>query len=107
VASHWQLSPAQQRQVLDLLSDIGLHIVHQARGPVPLLTFGRLMLEELGPAGAPAFPLAQFADALKHVIRDMRHDRLRVMSPSDFPAVGYVYNAQDPETWPVRSSSTI
>ena len=38
------------------------------------------------------------------VIREMRHDRLQVMSPSEFLGVGYVYNAHDPDTWPVRSS---
>lgn len=100
----WQLSAEQQQQVLDLLSDIGLHIVTEARGPVPLLTFGRRMLERLEPSNGMPCPLPEFADALKHVIRNMRHDRLRVMSPSDFAGVGYVYNAQDPETWPVRSS---
>ena len=45
-----------------------------------------------------------FADALKRVIREMDHERLRVMSPTDFIGVGYVYNAADPETWPIRSS---
>jgi hypothetical protein len=100
----WQLSSDQQRQLLDLLSDIGLHIVHEARGPVPLLTFGRRVLDRLEPSNGSGYPLPQFADALKRVIRDMGHDRLRVMSPSDFVGVGYVYNAQDPETWPVRSS---
>jgi hypothetical protein len=103
-ASSWRLSADQQRQVLDLLSDIGLDIVHEARGPVPLLIFGRRVLERLGPANGLSYPLPQFADALKRVIRDMRHDRLRVMSPSDFPGVGYVYNVQDRETWPVQSS---
>jgi hypothetical protein len=49
-------------------------------------------------------PLPLFADALKRVIRDMRHDRLRVMSPTDFLGVGYVYNAHDRESWPVQSS---
>lgn len=29
---------------------------------------------------------------------------LRVMSPTEFLGVGYVYDADDPETWPVRSS---
>ena len=100
----WQFSPQQQRQLLDLLSDIGLHIVQEARGPVPLITFGRRVLEHLDPSDGSAYPLPQFADALKRVIREMRHDRLRVMAPSDFMGVGYVYNAQDPDTWPVRSS---
>jgi len=100
----FQFSPQQQRQMLDLLSDIGLHIVHEARGPVPLMTFGRRVLEQLGPSDELSYPLPQFADALKRVIREMRHDRLQVMSPSDFMGVGYVFNAQDPDTWPVRSS---
>ena len=104
----WKISAAQHRELLDLLSEIGLDIVSEARGPVPLLTFGRRVLERLHatrPPERPVPPLPHFADALKRVIRDMRHDRLRVMSPSDFLGVGYVYNAQDPETYPVRSAN--
>jgi hypothetical protein len=105
----WNLSPQQHRQLLDLLSEIGLNIVDEARGPVPLMTFGRRVLERLEmtrSAGAKSVPpLPHFADALKKVIRDMRHDRLRVMSPTDFLGVGYVYNAQDPNTYPVRSAN--
>ena len=104
----WNLSAEQHRQLLDLLSEIGLDIVHEARGPVPLLTFGRRVLERLHARQSPARPLPplpHFADALKRVIRDMRHDRLRVMAPTDFPGVGYVYNVQDPETYPVRSAN--
>ncbi|WP_428936932.1 hypothetical protein [Fontivita pretiosa] len=102
----WQLSPQQQQQVLELLSQIGLGIVSEARGPVPLLTFGRRVLERLRMHPAePPVPLPHFADALKRVIRQMDHQHLRVLSPNtDFPGVGYVYNADDPETWPVRSS---
>jgi hypothetical protein len=104
----WNLSPQQHRQLLDLLSEIGLNIVDEARGPVPLMTFGRRVLERLEMTRAsdrPVPPLPHFADALKKVIRDMRHDRLRVMSPTDFVGVGYVYNAQDPDTYPVRSAN--
>ena len=107
----WHLTPEQHRQVLELLSEIGLGIVDEARGPVPLMTFGRRVLERLDTWGSPGqstqggrpVPLPHFADALKRVIRDMQHDRLRVMSPTDFIGVGYVYNAQDPETYPFRS----
>ena len=99
----WQLSPAQREQLLELLSGIGLQIVEETRGPVPLLTFGRRVLERLESDRA-VVPLPPFAEALKRIIRDMNHDRLRVMSPSTFPGVGYVYNATDPETWPIRSS---
>jgi hypothetical protein len=100
------LSAEQHRQVLDLLSDIGLRIIAEQRGPVPLLVFGRRMLERLGTSRrfVDPIPLPHFADALKHIIRDMEHERLRVMSPSDFPGVGYVFNARDPETWPVQTS---
>jgi hypothetical protein len=103
----WEPSPAQRQLMLDLLSRIGLDIVAEARGPVPLTTFGRRVLERLGPHHLRPFgPLTQlqFADGLKAVIRDMAHDRLRVMSPTNFPGVGYIFNASDPDTWPVRTS---
>ena len=94
--------------MLELLSRIGLDIVAEARGPVPLTTFGRRMLERLGPQQLQPFGLLtqlQFADGLKVVIREMGHDRLRVMAPpTDFPGVGYIFNASDPDTWPVRTS---
>ena len=99
----WALSPDQHRQLLSLLSEIGLHIVRESRGPVPLLAFGRRMLEQLD-VRRDAVPLPHFADALKRLIRDMRHEQLRVMSPTDFLGVGYVYNAADPDTWPIRTS---
>jgi hypothetical protein len=101
----WELTGDQHRQLLDLLSRIGLSIVEEARGPVPLLTFGRRMMERLEAqqhARRPSLPL--FADALKKIIRDMGDERLRVMSPTEFLGVGYVYNAADPETWPVKTS---
>jgi hypothetical protein len=98
------LTNEQHQQLLDLLSEIGLGIIRDARGPVPLLTFGRRVMERLETHKTHVLPLPQFADALKRIIRDMRHDRLRVMSPTDFVGVGYVYNAQDPDTWPVRTS---
>jgi hypothetical protein len=100
----FNLSVEQHEQLLELLGEIGLGIVSEVRGPVPLLTFGRRVLERLQTRRSESVPLPHFADALKRVIRDMQHERLRVMSPSDFPGVGYVYNAHDPETWPVRSS---
>jgi hypothetical protein len=70
---------------------------------VPLLTFGRRVLERLESQHGASIPHPHFAAALKRIIRDMQHDRLRIMSPSDFPGVGYVFNADDPETWPVKS----
>ena len=101
-APTWDLSPELHQRLLELLAEIGLDIVQEARGPVPLLTFGRRVLERLETPRAVPVPL--FADALKRVIRDMADDRLRVMSPTDFVGVGYIYNAEDPDTWPVQSS---
>jgi hypothetical protein len=98
----WDLTPELHERLLQLISEIGLDIVQEARGPVPLLTFGRRVLERLDTPRAVPVPL--FADALKRVIRDMGDERLRVMSPTDFLGVGYIYNAEDPETWPVRTS---
>ncbi len=66
------------------------------------MTFGRRVLDRLGTAGDGDVPLPDFVDALKRVIREMRDERLRVLSPTDFIGVGYVYNATDPETWPIR-----
>jgi hypothetical protein len=100
----WTLSAELHEQLLELLSQIGLGIVAEARGPVPLLTFGRRVLERLERSAAPPVSVPVFSDALKRVIREMGHDRLRVMSPTEFLGVGYIYNAEDPQTWPVRSS---
>ena len=99
----WRLSAEQRRRLLGVLSEIGVGIVSEARGPVPLLSFGRRVLERLE-GRADGVPLPHFADALKRVISEMADERLRVMSPTDFLGVGYVYNARDPETFPVRSS---
>jgi hypothetical protein len=99
----WRLSLEQRQRLLGVLSEIGVGIVSEARGPVPLLSFGRRVLERLE-GRTDAVPLAHFADALKRVIGEMGDERLRVMSPTDFLGVGYVYNACDPETFPIRSS---
>jgi hypothetical protein len=100
----WSLSTEQRQQLLALLSELGLGIVHDARGPVPLLTFGRAVLERLEVSSPQRVPLPAFADALKHVICEMHHEQLRVMSPTKMIGVGYVFNAADPDTWPVKSS---
>ena len=97
------LSTGEHQELLDLLSRIGLDIVREARGPVPLMTFGRRVLDRLNGSEAPV-TLPHFTDALKRVLRELPGDRLRTMAPSDFVGVGYVYNAEDPDTWPVRSS---
>jgi hypothetical protein len=99
----WSLTAEQHRAVLRLLSEVGLRIVRESRGPVPLLAFGRRVLERLE-VRRDSVPLPHFADALKRVIREMGDQRLRVMSPTEFLGVGYVYNAEDPDSWPIRTS---
>lgn len=47
------LSAGQHEELLELLSNVGLDIVQQAKGPVPLLTFGRRVLERISGPGAP------------------------------------------------------
>lgn len=95
------LTPREQEMLLDLIPRVGLNIVAEARGPVPLLTFGRRILEQLD--SPPRIPLPYFSAALKRLIQRMDHERLRILSPTDLHGVGYVYNAEDPETWPVRT----
>ena len=103
-APAFSLSAAQHQELLALLSSLGLQIIHESRGPVPLLAFGRAVLDRLELTRPGRVPLPDFADALKRVIHEMEHDQLRVMSPTDMIGVGYVFNARDPETWPVQSS---
>jgi hypothetical protein len=100
-AVEWVPSADLERELRELLCRIGLRIVAEARGPVPLLAFGRRVVEHL--RTRPPVTLARFSDALKKAIVRMDDDRLRVMSPTEFLGVGYVYNARDPETYPVRS----
>jgi hypothetical protein len=100
----WTLSDDQRQELLSLLSQLGLQIVRDARGPVPLLSFGRAVLDRLELTCPGRVPLADFADALKRVIADMQHDQLRVLSPTEMVGVGYVFDVKDPETWPVRTS---
>src|SRR5258706_16272911 len=103
-AQVWALSPDQRRRLLGVLSEIGLGIVQEARGPVPLLKFGRRVLERLEGGRADRVPLPHFADALKRGISGMEDERLGGMAPTGFMGVGYVYNSGEPPPWPVLSS---
>jgi hypothetical protein len=69
-----------ERRSLNRLSKIGLDIVHEARAPVPLLSFGRRALARLQP-GAESLPLPHFADALKRVSDKMHREHLHVLLP--------------------------
>ena len=100
----WSLSEDQRAELLSLLSQLGLQIVRDARGPVPLLAFGRAVLDRLELTRPGRVPLPDFADALKRVIAEMEHEQLRVLSPTEMVGVGYVFDVKDPETWPVPTS---
>ena len=100
----WSLTDDQRQELLALLSRLGLQIVRDTRGPVPLLAFGRAVLDRLELTRPGRIPLPDFADALKRVIHDMDHEQLRVLSPTEMIGVGYVFDVKDPETWPVRTS---
>lgn len=102
-ACAWTMTDVQRQELLRVLSEIGLDIVREANAPVPLLTFGRRVLRRLQCDGVDAIPLPEFADALKRVLREMQHEQLQVMSPTEMLGVGYVYNITERETWPVRS----
>jgi hypothetical protein len=104
VVPSFSLSSDQREELLSLLSELGLRIVRDARGPVPLLKFGRAVLDRLELTRPGRVPLPDFADALKRVIADMEHEQLRVLSPTEMIGVGYVFDLKDPETWPVRTS---
>ena len=103
-APSWTLSADEHRRLLALLSEIGLQILREARGPVTLMAFGQAVLERLELSRPGRVPLPDFVDALKRIIRDMNHEELRVLSPTEMVGVGYVFNARDPMTWPVRTS---
>ncbi len=104
VVPSFSLSSDQRAELLSLLSELGLRIVRDAKGPVPLLKFGRAVLDRLELTRPGRVPLPDFADALKRVIADMEHEQLRVLSPTEMIGVGYVFDLKDPETWPVRTS---
>lgn len=103
-APAWSLTDDQRQELLALLSRLGLQIVRDRRGPVPLLAFGRAVLDRLELTRPGRVPLPDFADALKRVIHEMDHEQLRVLSPTEMVGVGYVFDVKDPETWPVRTS---
>ena len=94
----------KRQELLSPLLNLGLQIVTDARGPVPLLTFGRLSLDRLELTRPGRVPLPDFVHALKRLISEMDHEKLRVLSPTEMVGVGYVFNTADPETWPVRTS---
>ena len=88
----------------DLLSDsfveLGLQIVSEVRGPMRLWDFSRRLGRRLG---MPPLPLTDLSDAVKATLSQIDDPRLKILAPG-MPGVGYVYDAADPDSWPVRAS---
>jgi hypothetical protein len=84
---------------------LGLQIVHEVRGPMRLWDFSRRLGSRLN---MPAMPLSQLSDAVRATLSTIDDQRLRILAPGSRggggTGAGYVYDAADPDSWPVRSS---
>jgi len=99
-------SPAAGADVYRILSeslvDLGLQIVREVRGPMRLWEFSWRLGSRLG---MPPMPLSEISDAVKATLSTIDHQRLRILAPPGRDTgAGYVYDAADPDAWPVRSS---
>ena len=82
------------------LVELGLEIVHEARGPMRLWEFAARLGHRLG---MPPVPAGELCDAVKAALDRIEDPRLRVLAPS-MQGVGYVYDDHDPDSRPIRSS---
>ena len=84
------------------LVDLGLQIVREGRSPMRLWEFSWHLGRRLG---MPPMPLAELSDAVKATLASIDHARLRLLAPpTRGTGAGYVYDAADPDGWPVRAS---
>lgn len=79
---------------------LGLEIVRESRGPMRLWDFSRRLGARLR---MPPMPLAELCEAVKATLAAIDDPRLRLQAPG-MPGAGYVYDAADPDSVPVRSS---
>ena len=98
--------PAAAHDLYSVLSeslvDLGLQIVREVRGPMRLWEFSWRLGSRLG---MPPMPLSEISDAVKATLSSIDHQRLRVLAPPGRgTGAGYVYDAADPDAWPVRTS---
>ena len=84
----------------ETLVRLGLQIVGEVRGPMRLWDFSRRLGRRLG---MPPLPLTDLSDAVKATLSRIDDPRLRIQAPG-MTGVGYVYDAADPESHPVRAS---
>jgi hypothetical protein len=80
--------------------ELGLQIVSEVRGPMRLWEFSHRLGLRLG---MPPVPLTDLSDAVKATLSQIDDPRLKVLAPG-MPGVGYVYDAADPESRPLRCS---
>jgi len=88
------------------LVELGLQIVHEVRGPMRLWDFSRRLGTRLG---MKPMPLSDLTDAVRATLATISDPRLRILTPGSrgggsCTGAGYVYDAADPDSWPVRSS---
>jgi hypothetical protein len=84
----------------DSFVELGLQIVSEVRGPMRLWEFSHRLGLRLG---MPPLPLADLSDAVKATLSQIDDPRLKILAPG-MPGAGYVYDAADPESRPVRCS---
>ena len=82
------------------LVDLSLSIVRESRGPMRLWDFARRLETRLG---MPRTPTGELCNAVKAALERINDPRVAVLATS-MPGVGYVYDANDPDAKPVRSS---
>lgn len=88
------------RGLAESLVELGLEIVHEARGPMRLWEFAARLRLRLG---MPPVPAGELCDAVKTALARIEDPRLRLLAPS-MQGVGYVYDDHDPDSRPIRSS---
>ena len=84
----------------DSFVELGLQIVSEVRGPMRLWDFSRRLGRRLN---MPPLSLAELSDAVKATLAQIDDPRLKVLAPG-MQGVGYVYDAADPDSRPVRAS---
>ena len=82
------------------LAELSLAIVREGRGPMRLWDFARRLEQRLG---MPRTPTGELCDAVKAALERADDPRVAILATS-MPGVGYVYDADDPDARPVRSS---
>jgi hypothetical protein len=84
----------------ETLVALGLQIVGEVRGPMRLWDFSRRLGRRLG---MPPVPLTDLSEAVKATLSRIDDPRLRILAPG-MTGVGYVYDATNPESHPIRAS---